>query len=206
MEGHRLVSSSHPLIYGRMLWIDSLVVGVPIRAFPREPKHHQTWCFLCEKRQKNDISYDGTDKKHWCILISSMQRERFINITTWFWFFTKCMDDFDEIFPLHWWNQNTSLFLSVPSFKFHFFDISAPWVVFPRVIWSECRYQWGDLLRSAWAKCSLGLTNHNSNSLFEWERRDMYLIVKGRVLYFMTEIGSPFITPSILTVKWLRLI
>ena len=29
---------------------------------PREPKHHQTWCFLCEKHQKNGISYDGTDK------------------------------------------------------------------------------------------------------------------------------------------------
>ena len=31
-------------------------------SLPREPKHHQTWCFLCEKHQKNGISYDGTDK------------------------------------------------------------------------------------------------------------------------------------------------
>ena len=30
--------------------------------YPREPKHHQTWCFLCEKRQKNGISSDGTEK------------------------------------------------------------------------------------------------------------------------------------------------
>ena len=69
-------------------------------------------------------------QKHWCILISSMKREHFINITPWFWFFTKFMDDFDEIFPFHWWNQNTSMFLSVSSFKFHFFHVSTPWVIF----------------------------------------------------------------------------
>ena len=36
---------------------------------------------------------------------------------------------FDEIFPFHWWNQNTPIFVSVSSLKWHFLNVLAPWVL-----------------------------------------------------------------------------
>ena len=36
---------------------------------------------------------------------------------------SKSWNNIDEMFPFHWWNQNTSMFLSVSSFKWHFFGV-----------------------------------------------------------------------------------
>ena len=103
--------------------------SVDLIVLPREPKHHQTWCFLCEKHQKNGISYDGTDKNidvfwfhQWKGNISSISLHDFDFLLKSWMILMKFSLFIDEI-------QKTSMFLSVSSFKFHFFHVSAPWVV-----------------------------------------------------------------------------
>ena len=108
--------------------------------YPREPNIIKHDVFDAKNTKKNGISYHGTDRNidvfwfyQWKRDIPSISFHNFdILLKSW--------KVFDEIFLFHWWNQNTSMFLSVSSCKLHFFDVSAPCEGSCFTLWTFCQH------------------------------------------------------------------